>query len=481
MHFVKASFHTSSPWRTAGMIVALAAAVALVAISCGQSREATGSTPSSTASVSLTDPPSCRVPNGDFKNVFISIRSVQAHIDEDANNNSGGWVELAPQLADNPVQIDLLSDPQTGCILAQLSQNVPLPPGDYQQIRLILVPNNPAAGAPVPSPNNCGSEGFNCAVLSDDTVKQLNLNSQDITGLKIPPGQIVGGPISVEEGDNVDINIDFNTCASIVRQGNDELRLKPTLTAGQVSQTTTGISGVVVDSVTGQPITGEVLVALEQADNTGFHRILMQAAAGADGSFNFCPLPTGMFDVVAAAVDDTGTSYNATALLAVPAGTNVGQIPIIAEAGGPGTIDGLVTAANNGAGAEVDVAFGAFQPIQVNSSDRQLGIPLFGDSTDVVATEANGCPAGTFCADLMLIVPASNPSIGTFDAGGTVFSTPAAGDVLFLIEASASRGGTAACSPSSKTTDMDSADQPLKVTGGATTTAKQIDFTGCTE
>ena len=73
-------------------------------------------------------------------------------------------------------------------------------------------------------------------VMADGTMNELELSSQDNTGLKIPPGQMVGGPIQVMAGQSVDLNIDFNACASIVQEGNGKMRLKPTLTAGQVSR-----------------------------------------------------------------------------------------------------------------------------------------------------------------------------------------------------------------------------------------------------
>ncbi len=459
-------------------------AIALLVMSCGQTRfEFRSDPPRGTVSVSVSDPPSCRFPAGDFKSVFVSIRSVQANIssEEDAEN----WVELAPQLANNPVQVDLLAVGQNQCILRQLSQQVSIPVGDYQQIRLILVPNQPPAGMAVPSPNACGTAGFNCAVLRDDSVRMLNLNSQDLTGLKIPPGQIIGGPIRVEADRHVDINIDFNTCASIVRQGNGQFRLKPTLTAGQVSQVTTAISGTVLDSATQQPIAGQVLITVQQADPAGFGRIVMQTAADASGGFSFCPLPTGTYDVVATAVDLAGNAYNATAILGVPAGTGGLRLPLVREAAGPATIAGVITSRNS-TGVSIDAALSAFQPISVGGVTRFLNIPLLGDSTGLVATEATPatvvCPVGTFCADYRLLVPASNPSLGTFAVGGTTFSTPAAGEVLYTVEARAFRplsGATPICSPSTQRTDRDATEQPLKVTGGTTTTAKQLDFTGC--
>src|SRR6516165_5375318 len=238
--------------------------------------------------VSVSDPPSCKNPNGGFEHVYITVRSVQAHVDPNATDSSSGWQELAPQLANQPMQIDLFSTAETNCILAQLG-SASLPVGSYQQIRLLLVSNAPGASDAVPSNNACAGNGYNCAVLNDGSVHELNLSSQANTGLKIPPGQIAGGPIQVSAGQSVDLNIDFNACASIVQEGNGKFRLKPTLTAGQVSPNNSGIGGQVVDSVTKAPIAGTVLVAAEMPDSTGTDRLVMETATDANGNFRFCP------------------------------------------------------------------------------------------------------------------------------------------------------------------------------------------------
>jgi hypothetical protein len=119
-------------------------------------------------------------------------------------------------------------------------------------------------------------------VESNNNILGLQLSSQANTGLKIAPGQVVGGPIHVVEGQSVDINIDFNACTSIIHEGNGRFRLKPTLTAGVVSTNTTGIKGQVVDSVTSQPIVGAT-VALEKSDKSGTDRVFMEAKPTPEG------------------------------------------------------------------------------------------------------------------------------------------------------------------------------------------------------
>jgi hypothetical protein len=79
-----------------------------------------------------------------------------------------------------------------------------------------------------------------------------------------------------------------------------QYRLKPVLHAGEVSTTSTSINGKILDSATGNPVTGQVVVALEQKDATGVDRVMMATLAGSDGSFVFCPIPTGTYDIVVA-------------------------------------------------------------------------------------------------------------------------------------------------------------------------------------
>lgn len=469
-------------------------AVVLTLVTCSNT-STTGNVTNgmATINVSLSDPPSCSPPAGSFKSVFITIRSVQAHTSATADDNSPGWVELVPALNTQPVQVDLLNIPANGaCLLTQLGSNTSLPAGDYQQIRLLLVANDPNSSVALAS-NGCAPLGqvFNC-VVEGSNASELQLSSQANTGLKIPPGQVVGGPIHVGAGQTVDLNIDFNACASIIQEGNGKFRLKPTLTAGVVSTNTTGIRGQIVDSVTSQPIVGAT-VALENADRSGTDRIFMEAVTDSAGRFSFCPLPMGaVFDVVADAVSGSGTAYNATVIVNVPGGTDVGALPLVAETGtakGPATIQGIVTALNGAAGANIDVTTSALQTISISGGAmRPVTIPLLAGSTPNIAVEsatpcpATGTPMGAFCAQYTLVVPASNPDVGTFSAGKITFTPPASGDVLFSVEADATKpmsGGVAICRSSSLTTNLDANGMPLRVTAGATTNARELDFTGC--
>jgi hypothetical protein len=468
------------------MIVAFAAAL----VGCSGSGSGTSNGGTGTINVSITDPPSCKFPNSAFQHIYVTIRSVQAHTSATADDNTPGWQELAPQLNTEPMQIDLFAAGQTACLLTTLGSNTALPAGTYQQIRLLLVPID-GGSSPIPSTNACGNQGFNCAVLQDGSVHELQLSSQANTGLKIPPGQVEGGPITVKAGQDVDLNIDFNACASIIQQGNGKFRLKPALTAEQVGTNSTGISGQVVDSATMLPITGgTVLVALEQQNASHTDVIFEESAADSEGNFNFCPLPTGAtFDVVVVATNGAGVVYNATVAVGVTGGTNLGAIPLTAEAGGPATFQGIVTATTGSAVATVDASVSALQTFSLpGGATLTATIPGEGNSVSTISVESNSdcpvtAPPNTNCAQYALIEPSSNPIVGVFSAGKITYAVPASGDVLYSIGASVFTplsGGVGDCVPPTKTTSLDTNGNPLIASPGTTVTPMEIDFTGCT-
>ena len=478
-----------------GLVVLVAAVPVLVSlVSCGGSSSTMMTAQTGNIKVTLTDPPSCKFPSGAFEHVYVTIRSVQANISATADDSSSGWQELAPQLNSAPMQIDLFSAASNTCLLTNLGSNAALPAGTYQQIRLLLVPNDGSGGA-TPSTNACASSGFNCVVLHGGTVAELKLSSQANTGLKIPPSQVEGGPITVAPGQDVDLNIDFNACASILREGNGQFRLKPVLTAEQVSTNTTGISGTIVDAGTKAPISGgTVLVALERKDATGADAIFLETTADSSGVFNFCPLPAGaMFDVVATSLTTGGVAYNATILLNVPGGTNLGSIPLQAETGpatGPATLQGAITASSGANPAAIDATVTPQQQITVSGgATLQVAIPVFSGSTTNISVDSNttsSCSSmmviGANCGPYTLIVSASNPKVGAFSAGTVTYMGPAAGAARYTVRADSFApmgGGVTICSPATKSTNLNSASGPLTVTPGTITQVQEVDFTGC--
>lgn len=463
-------------------------------IACGGGNSTTKVNTSqlATTNISISDPATCSASaSGPYAHVYVTITDVQINASSTAGDNDPSWIDLTPNLKSAPQQVDLLGVANSQCFLASLGSTTALQPGTYQQIRIMLANNT---GNVSLSANNCKNAGVNCVVLAADpnNPQMLQLSSESTTGLKIPSGQIAGGGFTIAAGQTKDLNIDFDTCASIVVQGNGQYRLKPVLHAGEVNLTSTSINGKLIDKATGQAITGgKAIVALEQKDTNGIDRVIMQTTPDATGAFNFCPVPAGTYDVVAVAVNGSNVAYATTITMGVQPGNALGNVQMIAVSTGtggtttstaPATITGTVSSANASSGGTViDASLSALQQVQSGSTTLTFTIPVGAQSATLAVTTAKPasctsttCPAYT--ADYTMTVPPANPTVGTFAASGTTYTAGAAGTGTYQVEALAfvpQSGGTSDCNPNKITTAA------ISVTGGASTTAPAISFVGC--
>ena len=466
--------------------------IVLTLISCGGGTTSTPTPAAKTGTITttLSDPPSCAFA---FDHVYVTVTKVTANISDTAEESDSGWVTLV-DLTSNPKQIDLFNLPGSGgCVLSQtLGSTSGLPPGKYGQIRLYLLANNATSG---PNSNACGSGGFNCVVPSGGSPQILQLSSEAQTGLKIPPGQIAGGGINLTAGQSADLNIDFDACASILRQGTGQYRLKPTLHAGVVSVNNNSLSGKVVDaSNSNAPIAGAI-VLLEQPDTSDatIDRVVRSTTTAADGSFIFCPITSdNPFDVVVAAWTTPSlgadVTYNATVAFNVPVGTDLSNppIPLVPEGTTPptlpATLTGQVTSADSGGALAADVTLSAMQQATpTGGTTKQLTIPIFGalmqpptfTTTDTPNPALPACPVGTSCFNYSIMVPASNPKVGTFSSGAITYGDPAPAPVNYNLNFVAE--SCTASTPSPATVG------PTAVTPGTTANVSTVvAFTGCT-
>jgi hypothetical protein len=479
------------------LLAALATLVSLVACSGGVTSSSVGgggTALTGTVTTTISDPPTCKGPLApsdlQFDNVWVTVTQVRAHISGGAEDDDNGWVDLA--VLEPPMQIDLLSGAVGQCALATLGIVGQLPAGNYQQIRLHLLANDATEG---PANNHCEPVGgWNCAQESLGPLRLLELSSQAQTGLKIPPGRITGGALSLEQGQTADININFDACNSIVEQGDGGLRLLPTLHAGEVSleDTIGGTLVKVVDEMgTTEPFTDLTgLVFLEEVDEDNIGRVRFTLQTSLDGSFGLCPVPEGEFEVVATGQDNAGVTYNPTITLSVSEGAALGEIPLVPEMDvgngtGPGTIEGEVSTQDTGP-STAEIRLSPLQEVTKGSDTVLMTIPTFGASTLLFTTVSDGT-GGTVCTDTVntncfnytLMVPASDAQVGTFSAEGTTYSpTNATPEAEYHVLAEAfvpgTEGATDNCNPSSLITNNAVAVEP-----GGTVIAELLAFTGC--
>jgi hypothetical protein len=313
----------------------------------------------------------------------------------------------------------------------------------------------------------------------------LQLSSESKTGIKIPPGQIAGGKFVVAAGESKDLDLDFNACSSIVREGNGTFRLKPVLHAGEVAQQA-AISGSVVDAGTqAATVGGNTVVALEQNDGSGVDRVVMETVTDSNGAFSFCPVASGTYDIVVTAINGAGVAYAATVITGVQSSAALGKVPLTAALAAA-SIKGTITTTTGSAGTTADLTLSALQNIMVNGGHLLVTVPLAAQSASaatLMTAPGMSCPAKTNCVSYTLSVPAANPSIGAFSSSGNQSpAPPATGAVNYTLDAAAFVPGSAGqvdCSPSELQTSQTSGSTPLTVTPGVSVTAATLAFTGC--
>jgi hypothetical protein len=171
----------------------------------GGSSGAALSTDSTRLQVSLTDKMSA-----DYANVFIAIKEIRvvpAGMEGAADHHPGLPVI---KTFDPPLVIDVL----TLRFQQEILGTANLPPGSYNQVRLILAPN----------PTGAGVDPVNYLTLKSDPTVKIPLTTPSATqsGLKVL------GKFTVKSGELNAILLDFDPNTAIVARGNGKYILKPT-------------------------------------------------------------------------------------------------------------------------------------------------------------------------------------------------------------------------------------------------------------
>src|SRR5262245_43200528 len=104
-----------------GIIVAVASVLYLS--SCGSSNS-TMTSKTAMVNIMVSDPATCSGPRGTISHVFVTITDVEIHTSASAEPNDPGWIDLTPNLKQNPMQVDLLGQANNQCFLATLGSTM---------------------------------------------------------------------------------------------------------------------------------------------------------------------------------------------------------------------------------------------------------------------------------------------------------------------------------------------------------------------
>jgi hypothetical protein len=119
------------------------------------------------------------------EHVFVTVQSIELRraVPDDASKN---WIEIAPEAAKGPRQIDLVGDP----LLEQWVENATIPAETYRDMRLQFCSDS-GSSQECRSDTACGGMLRNCVVMGDGRIEPLHWpggTPQLTTDLRVPEG-----------------------------------------------------------------------------------------------------------------------------------------------------------------------------------------------------------------------------------------------------------------------------------------------------
>src|ERR1700692_4261577 len=101
-------------------VLVLVVGIAFFVCCCSSSSHPMSSTAPAKINLAVSDPATCSGPQGPFSHIFVTITDVQINARSSAGDNDPGWIDLTPNLQQNPQQVDLLGQANNQCFLAML-------------------------------------------------------------------------------------------------------------------------------------------------------------------------------------------------------------------------------------------------------------------------------------------------------------------------------------------------------------------------
>lgn len=231
------------------------------------------------ANVSLTGSPAT-----EFSHVWITVTGIGFHTSNAAGVGTAGWLKYP--LA-TPVTVDL-ADLNNGA-LQTLFQDLSLPVGNYQQIRILLAPTE---GTLTTSASTAGLQNNN----------QVVTNANVVFPLQAPSGVLqLDGKFQITEDDSLNLAIVTDTDRDVIQamvKGQAEYILRPILTYFDLN-TAGGIKGSI--TVTGTSGYNFVIKAEQPkaTDGSATWRVVKRCTTvKKDGSFTLYPLAPGSYDIL---------------------------------------------------------------------------------------------------------------------------------------------------------------------------------------
>ena len=161
-----------------------------------------------------------------IRHIFVSIRGIDVHEGLMPDAGSPDWQELAPHLAKEPLQIDLLSATGDRATKEPWEEIVTIPAGVYRQLRVRFADDAVGRRNPFQRESTCAGASANCVVMEDDTVRPLLFDTAS-PELRITPERIANASLLILPDIRTDLVIELKPVWTFSNRG--DMRLLPML------------------------------------------------------------------------------------------------------------------------------------------------------------------------------------------------------------------------------------------------------------
>ncbi len=244
--------------------------LAAILASCGGGDS--GTTPTGTAQVLLTD-----APNGELDNVLVTVKAIWFHTSDAAGPDDSGWLRF-PLATPRTVDLARLTDGTTFPVFDAIT----LPVGHYRQILVFLAPTE----------DNAYHSPYNNEVIDNGSAYPLRVPGA-AHGLRL------AGSFRIVEGGTLRLAIDFDIGHDVVKiaRGNAvEYILKPRLRYFDLDAVG-AVTGRIDPATRAEGFNFVFKAERPNADNT-FYRVLRFTTIRPDNTFVLSFLPPGTCDIV---------------------------------------------------------------------------------------------------------------------------------------------------------------------------------------
>ena len=239
-----------------------------------------------------------------YSNVWVTLKDIWFHTSSAAGPNDSGWLRFPI----TPVTIDLLTL-ANGAISSALWQNIQLPAGNYQQIRIVLTGTEDSLTA------SASAQGltYNNEVVVGSTAYPLHI-ADAAHGIRL------AGTFTVSTNQPLSLAIDFDAGDDIVdveRSGQTEYYLKPRLAYFDLNNAG-AITGSIDPTAAAAFSTAEFVFKAEQVDASGQYYEMKRVTTwdSTNNRFVLYPLAPGNYDVIL-----RGVGYETVIIKKVPVTT----------------------------------------------------------------------------------------------------------------------------------------------------------------